>query len=367
MLRTDEPWVKTEMARRPSPARLAAALAKPDNLDAPGRPLAVADRRVEHTVDVYENRLLKLFLTRLGERLRRLHSVAADLKKQAIADEARALSGRLHRAAQSATFLSEVTPPIHGPSQVSMVLLKRPEYREMLSAYRRYQRHMTVVLDDPLLDAPLADVPGLYELWGTMKVAESLAAVAEDLGFRVDENELVRRRGGDLRLVTRGASVRLTHPTTRVSVRLREQPTYGKRYLALHSITFQQIPDISLEITRPGSPTQVHVFDPKYKLQPPPASDADQAGDVEAFPGGPKKVDIDKMHAYRDAIRRPDGSRAVAYAAILYPGEARSFTGGLEAIQCRPAHSERLEAKLRSLLDHWLGNSADLDAAQGAR
>jgi hypothetical protein len=355
------------MARRPSPPRLAAALAKADNLDANARPLAVADRRVEHTVDVYENRLLKLFLARLGQRLRRLQNVGAELKKHAIADEAKDLHGRLSRAAKSAAFLDDVTPPIYGPRQVSMVLLKRPEYREMLSAYRRYQRHMTVVLDDPLLDAPLADVPGLYELWGTMKVAESLTAVAEELGFRIEENELVRRRGGDLRLVTRGASVRLTNPNTGVTVRLREQPTYGTRDLALHSITFKQIPDISLEVTRPGWPTKVHVFDPKYKLQPPPATDAEEDSEVEAFPGGPKKVDIDKMHAYRDAIRRPDGSRAVAYAAILYPGEERSFTAGLEAIQCRPARSGDLETKLWSLFVQWLGNPADLDAAKGAR
>jgi hypothetical protein len=35
--------------------------------------------------------------------------------------------------------------------------------------------------------------------------------------------------------------------------------------------------------------------------------------------GKPKKVDIDKMHAYRDAIRDADDYRVVRFAGILYP------------------------------------------------
>jgi len=353
-LHANEPWVKTERARRPSPTRLAAAFAKPDNLGVGQRPLAVADRRVEHTYDVYENRLLKLYLARLDARLRRLRSVATDLAKDALAAEAYELHQDLERKAASATFLREVAVPAHGPSQVSMVLLKRPDYRAMLASYKRFHRHMTVVLDDPLLDAPLSDVPNLYELWGTLKAAESLVAVAAELGFQVTSNELVRRRAGDLRLVSRGANLRLTHPETGVVVVFREQSSYVPSGSGLRSITFSQVPDISVEIRRHGSPIDLYLFDPKYKVQPKSSGDDDQDGDVELFPGGPKKVDIDKMHAYRDAIRRSDGSRAVRYAAILYPGEERSFTDGLAALQCRPAKSAELGETLGSLMGEWL-------------
>ena len=346
------------MARHPSPPRLAAAMAKSNNLDSSFRPLTVADRRVEHTVNVYENRLLKMFVSRVGERLRRLRAVTLDLKKHAIADEAAELYQELRSATNSAPFLDEVKRPTHGPSQVSMVLLKRPDYREMLSGYQTYQRHMTVVVDDPILDAPLSDVPSLYELWGTMKVAESLVLAAEQVGFRIEENELVRRRGGDLRLVMRGASVRLSHPQTGVKVRFREQPTYSTGGLGLHSITFSQIPDIALEITRPGLPVEVQVFDPKYKLrQPASSTDSEIDGNEEVFPGGPKKTDIDKMHAYRDAIRRDDGSHAVSYAAILYPGEDRSFAAGIGAIQCRPSRSIELEQTLVSAFSDLLAST----------
>jgi hypothetical protein len=53
----------------------------------------------------------------------------------------------------------------------------------------------------------------------------------------------------------------------------------------------------------------------------------------EITDGRPKKVDIDKMHAYRDPIRDPKDAHAVDFAAIIYPG--RNGTG-LEAIALRP-------------------------------
>jgi hypothetical protein len=49
---------------------------------------------------------------------------------------------------------------------------------------------------------------------------------------------------------------------------------------------------------------------PKYKLQ---SEEAGEPGD-----GKPKKIDIDTMHAYRDAIRTLTEQRVVSYAAILY-------------------------------------------------
>ena len=54
------------------------------------------------------------------------------------------------------------------------------------------------------------------------------------------------------------------------------------------------------------------LFDPKYKL--------DSETNGEPGDGKPKKVDIDKMHAYRDAIRLADGDRVIRYAATNYPG-----------------------------------------------
>ncbi len=351
MLRTDEPWVKAERARRPSPTRLAAALARPGNLGPGFAPLSLADRRVQHTCDVYENRILRLFEEKLAARLRRLELAAVKLGAGAVRDEISGLRRQLGQATARASFLGEVQLAVSGVHQVSMVLTRRPDYRAMLEAFQRYQRHVTVVVDDPALDAPFESVPSLYELWGTLQVALALVVVAERLGYRVEYNELVRHRAGDLRLVTRGARVVLRHPASGARVEFSEQPTYGTGVTGLHSISFQQVPDMAIEIRRPEAEPDLYLFDPKYKLMLVVAGE----GEEELFPGGPKKVDIDKMHAYRDAIRRPDGGHAVRYAAILYPGESRSFARGIEAVRCRPGAAEALARHLQTRMTEWLG------------
>lgn len=78
------------------------------------------------------------------------------------------------------------------------------------------------------------------------------------------------------------------------------------------------------------------MFDPKYKLE----------GEVIegiAPDGKPKKVDIDKMHAYRDAIRDEQGRRVVDYAAILFPGPEVRYDDGLEALSAVPGRGLQLE------------------------
>jgi PD-(D/E)XK nuclease superfamily len=59
-----------------------------------------------------------------------------------------------------------------------------------------------------------------------------------------------------------------------------------------------------------------------------------------------KKVDIDKMHAYRDAIRDQSGTRVVRYAATLYPGPELHYAEGLE----KPLE-KKIEALMREALD----------------
>ena len=64
----------------------------------------------------------------------------------------------------------------------------------------------------------------------------------------------------------------------------------------------------------------------------------------------PKKIDIDTMHAYRDAIRDKLDRRVVRFAATLYPGPTTTFGPGLEAISAVPGEDEELNASLRSAI-----------------
>ncbi|MBM3678487.1 MAG: hypothetical protein FJW96_11485 [Actinobacteria bacterium] len=84
-------------------------------------------------------------------------------------------------------------------------------------------------------------------------------------------------------------------------------------------------------------------FDPKYKLV---SEEGAEAGD-----GRPKKIDIDTMHAYRDAIRDQAERRVVEYAGILYPGPQVLFADGIEALSANPLHPEALDQRLTSLFE----------------
>lgn len=353
ILAATEHWVRRHRARRPHPTRLALAFASGSNLDDEGRLLRVLDTRVEHTCDVYENRLVRTFHRQVESRLRRLVPILA-ARRAELGAEAASLAEALRRARRTATFLDDVAELSHAPDRVTMVLLRRPEYRAALEAYLEFQRSVAVRLDDDALDAPLENLPYLYQLWGTLVVIHALVDVGARLGYRLAHESIVGRDAGGVyvRVLRDGrTALALQHPEHETTVRLIPERTYGATG-ALQSITFPQRPDIAIEVQRPGERPEVLLFDPKYKLDGEREGDAAEAA-VSA--GGPLKVDIDKMHAYRDAIRDSDGRRVVRYAAILYPGPGRRYSAGIEALSADPMAMEGLERRVAEVVEGWLG------------
>lgn len=345
MLRAFEPWLSRESARRPAPAMLSHALLRPGNLTPDKMPLFVVDARVEHTVDVYENRLARAFLRQVERRLRRLHAALEVRGDSARTDEATQLLSNLRVARREAVFLDDVSELTTPPSRVTMVLQRRPEYRALFEAFLRFRRGLAVRLESPALDAPLEGLPYLYQLWGTMRVIRVFLAVAPSLGWRVTAERLIAQDAGGyfFRPLPDGEpAVELTHPDGR-SARLIPERTYRRRSSSatgLRSMSFAQRPDVAVEVLRPGHPARVYLFDPKYKLE----------GELDIARGQrPLKVDIDKMHAYRDAIRDADGRRVVQYAAILYPGETRSFEGTIEALGAKHSSAVTLDERLHEV------------------
>lgn len=351
ILAPHEIWVRRGRARRPHPARLVHAVTRSGNLALDLKPLRVLDTRVEHTVDVYENRLVKAFVSQVERRLHRLRRLSMPGTVQ---DEIAALSQRLHRVMRQASFLGEVRELDRTPDQVTMVLLKRPPYRAALEGYLEFRRRVTVRLEDDALEAPLQNLPYLYQVWGTLMVIDALLLAGETAGYKLVRERLVRRKGGEpfIRILPDGRpAVDLAHPLG-TEVRLIPERRYPAGPGAgLRSITYTQRPDIAIEIRTPGKRPRVVLFDPKYKLDGEALAEAEAVGD-----GKPKKVDIDKMHAYRDAIRAADGERVVEHAAILYPGPDQIFDDGIEALSAIPGSSgEGLENRLNSVLAGSLG------------
>jgi hypothetical protein len=69
-------------------------------------------------------------------------------------------------------------------------------------------------------------------------------------------------------------------------------------------------------------------------------------------------VNIDKMHAYRDAIRDQTGTRVVRYAATRYPGAEKHYAEGLEALSAYPGLEKSLEEKIEVLMREALDPTA---------
>ena len=116
---------------------------------------------------------------------------------------------------------------------------------------------------------------------------------------------------------------------------------------------------------RPGTWPYLLIFDPKYKLQSEfiaricsgtrrRARIADD--DAEGATGRPKKVDIDKMHAYRDAIQL-DRRRVVDFAAILYPGPAVSYGTEVAALPAYPTRADELDESLHTVIHSHLARA----------
>ena len=133
-------------------------------------------------------------------------------------------------------------------------------------------------------------------------------------------------------------------------IRLVPQRSYSPSSATLRSISFSQRPDIAVEISTPSA-TQVLLFDPKYKLQ-------SEETEGEQADAKPKKVDIDAMHAYRDAIRGSTGERAVRFASILYPGSKQTYGPGLGALRADPAEPSQLRSELAEIFERFLNRTA---------
>src|SRR5262249_21413105 len=146
-------------------------------------------------------------------------------------------------------------------------------------------------------------------------------------------------------------AVELEHRSTKTVVRLTPQLGYSRNSSPVQSISFGQTPDITVEVVRHGGQPVLYLFDPKYKL--------DSETDGQPGDGKPKKVDIDKMHAYRDALRDSEQRRVVRYAAILYPGPEKHYGDRIDALPARPLQAgvldDRIKTVLRSALDPGSG------------
>ncbi len=331
MLATHGLMVPSQRARRPTIGGLARAFRQGGNLQADGRLSRIEDSRVEMSLDVVENRLVRAVTDQVGWRLRRLVPLAATAS----------LMETYRNALRCVPFLSAI-PPLTGPPRaVTMVMLKRPAYRRALKLLQELRQEPALELREPGLDAPLDNLPRLYERWGLLQVLVALCELAEEAGFRVIRENLVHLERGQpfFQVLRDGRPAVMLENDMGVSLEAIPQRYYFQGGRDLRSMSYPQKPDLAIERRATGEGVRVTLFDPKYKLY----------SEKET----PQKVDVDMMHAYRDAIRDREGRAVVQRASILYPGQTIRFGPGVEAIRavpgedCRVDLTEALESILR--------------------
>lgn len=323
-------------ARRPHPVLLRQDLYRSRQIDDEGRPLWLRDRRVEPSFDTYENRFLKLIAETLRQRLVRLLPLLPD----ALRAEAEGWIEELDRARRRADFLDEVRLPTAPPTTVTQVLVRRPDYRRAVELWRALSSGLEVRLDAAELATPLQSVPALYELWASLSVLAEIVAVLVERGFRIAAQRLVRRlpEGPLVKLASSQDPVLTATHADGTGVRIHFQRSFVREGAPFASRGFEQRPDLVIETLRPDGIAELLILDPKYKVE-------ERSGEL-----APKKEDIDKMHAYRDAIIHRAQGRVVRRAAILYPGPARDFDGVVWAVPAEPLTPEVFRRAIRQLV-----------------
>jgi predicted component of viral defense system (DUF524 family) len=269
---------------------------------------------------------------------------------------------------REASFLDEVALPGYLPTKATMVLLRRPLYRAVFERFLEFHREVFVQLDEPRLDAPLDNLPHLYETWGALNVIAAALEVGEELGFETRLQRIASHTDHTvfIRVLPDGEpALVMVHPNDGREIRVVPQKSFGRTAKPYRSISFPQRPDLTIEISRANGKPELLVFDPKYKLRSEnmtgPVDPDDDS--LEGPPGQPKKVDIDKMHAYRDAIRDSQLRTVVTQAAILYPGPSVVFDGGIAALAARPDKPNRLIADVKQIVRGALVGSTSTEKA----
>ena len=312
------------------------------------------------TTNTAENQFVKYVLTQF-------YSFCTEIadKKNAgdqLKSEAKIVCNKLLRYIGS-TFFKDISMPQH-LNLNSPVLQRKEGYREVLQGWLIFDlaAKLTWSGGDNVYDAGKKNVAALYEYWLFFKLLEIISSVFHILPE--DKKSLVEKDDDKLNLVIkqgRHTVIRGTDESSnrKLKVRFYYNRTFGHKE-DMHqagSWTMPMRPDYTLSIW-PGDIDEdvaekeeliVHIhFDAKYRLnkilienedsdlenidsEDDPLNkelthekEQEESGVYEV--GKYKRLDLLKMHAYKDAIRRTSG------AYILYPGTERSKKEGFHEI-----------------------------------
>lgn len=297
----------------------------------------VTEDRVE-TCDVDENRFVKYVLGAFADFLREI--AEKDASNEHLTREAKALGERLDRALAEPFFrhVSQLTRLPLG----STALQRREGYREILNAWTIWDAAAKLAWKngEQVYAAGKKNVAALYEYWCYFKLLD----VVQKL-FHVSEEEIAKdlivSNDQGLTLSLKEGKRSPLHGTfevpgsqgryRRLAIDFSYNETFNRR--GGGSWTLPMRPDYTIAFRPEGMGLQAAVendlvtyvhFDAKYKfdeieselreIETGVTDGTEDETPQQRNERDVKRVDILKMHAYRDAIRRTGG------AYVLYPG-----------------------------------------------
>lgn len=307
-----------------------------------GTPSALPYKVTRETMDTLENRFAKAVLQDLVHAIEQLQLVARSLKKTVLMFELDAWRGTLSSWLH-APLWQQVGDLLYVPTN-SQQLIKNEGYRQLLSIYEQLLLAIEKPWGMPDLDTegllgPIRPVFKLYEYWCLLTVLEQLHVMFDDPHTTpILEGSVIQSVSGGFRIpygllseyqISGGMQLRLYYNKEFSNGR---DPTTRS-----YSVTLQ--PDISIEVTRAGKSSWIHL-DAKYSVRTDVQQDMLEQAQVRDF----QNHDIYKMHTYLDAICGTEG------AYILYPGEDNApvlfgkresaVIPGVGAISLRPKSSD---------------------------
>ncbi len=367
-----------------------------DHIDSVQRRLSVSYKK--DTVDVAENRFVKFVLQSFSSfcsTIQQCKNASPRLKTEAELT-ANKLTGWLNRS-----FFLDVSN-LQTMTLNSPALQRKEGYREVLQAWMmsKLAAQITWKGGDNVYQAGKRNVAALYEYWVFFKLLDIVKETFHLELTEEGEKKLVKTDQDHINLELKQGRRIMIGGIYRTDTRLLKVRLYYNRTFSTSdqldrsgSWTTAMRPDYTLSIW-PGNIEEdeaeeqdliVHIhFDAKYKLNRILLSEKDpdethtfEDEDAELSEedllmnqekkdeekGIYKRIDLLKMHAYKDAIRRTSG------AYILYPGsENKSLKGfheilpGLGAFCLSPnsieKDSKEIEHFLHDILEHMLNRAS---------
>lgn len=346
-----------------------------EQLSLPSLPSSVTYISKQDSLDTPENQFVKHVLTEYFLICEQIKNKLVDGSREKL--EAERLTNRLRNVIGQASF-KEVTQP-RSLALNSPVLQKKEGYREVYKSWLMFDlgSKLTWSGGDGVFIAGKKDVAKLYEYWVYFKLLRIVANVFPD--FSNSFTELIKPSSDGLELnLCSGICTRIQrvckYDARNIEVEFSYNQSFSgtddENYPKKGSWTRTMKPDYTLSFWPEGfsqieaeeQELIVHIhFDAKYRIDniteafgPKDSEDTTETYSEEEIHDF-KRIDLIKMHAYKDAIRRTAG------AYILYPGtENKIWKGyheiipGLGAFTLRPTKGNEGSAELQEFLENVL-------------